>query len=264
MALTMVSPADAHPRRQFMRTGPHTEPDTMNALDYFGKGSGRDIELGAAGWILELENQSLANHFHEVDQFQIFLPAAGAMYQRDAIDSLVIQYTDAFTAYGPLIGKDEPFRFFTLRPKENNVYAFMPDEKDPRVQRGHRHDLVTPKPFAGHVVPLPGAVTVTDLIAADDGLRVVSLDAGPGAQLTVEAPESGKIGQFVYVSDGSAAYDGADYPAETLGWQRAEDGDAVLQAGPEGCRVIVFRFPTPGTDEVHAAEAAAAAGSTAG
>jgi len=77
----------------------------------------------------------------------------------------------------------------------------------------------------------------------------------------VQAPEAGKIGQFVYLSDGSATYDGEDLPAETLGWQRAEDGDASLEAGPHGCRVIVFRFPTPGTDEV---AAAMSAGGTAG
>lgn len=257
MALTMVSPTEAKPRRQFMRTGPRTEPDTMNALDYFGKGSGRDIELGAAGWILELDNQALANHFHDVDQFQIFLPAAGAMYQRDAIDALMVQYTDAYTAYGPLIGKDEPFRFFTLRPKASSVYSFMPDEKDPRVQRGHRHSIVAPKPFTGGNVPSPGTVAVVPLVDGhEDGLSVVALDAGPDASVLVEAPEAGRIGQFVYLSDGSAEYGGSDYPAETLGWQRAEDGDARLRSGPYGCRVIVFRFPSPGTDEVYAAAAA--------
>jgi hypothetical protein len=232
----------------------------MNALDYFGKESGRDITDGAAGWILELEDQALANHFHDVDQFQIFLPAPGAVYQRTPVDALTVQYTDAFTPYGPLVGKTPAFRFFTLRPKTSNVYAFMPDEKDPKVTRGHRHFNVTPEPVSAASRPAAGTVVTDSLIKLhEDGLEVLMLTVGPETALVVEAPGVGKTGQFVYLSDGSASYDGAVYDAETLGWQLPEDGDARFTAGRDGCRIIVFRFPTPGTDTLYATTTTAGA-----
>jgi hypothetical protein len=254
--MQMVSKEQADARIQPTRTGPEGDPVGMNALDYFGRSSDRVLDDGAAGWVLELDNQSLAAHFHDVDQFQIFLPSPGATYQRIPIDSLIVQYSDAYATYGPLVGTTPPFRFITLRPKQSDVYAFMPSERERLLYRGRRHVHVKPELLTPENCPEPGETRTESIIELhEDGLEVQMITCGPGASTVVWPREPGTMGQFVYLAVGSAELAGATYGAESLGWQLPEDGPSEFRAGPDGCQIMVLKFPFPSTDSVHAESA---------
>ena len=50
------------------------------------------------------------------------------MGKKDA-RAITFQYADAFTPYGPMIGRSEGFSFFTLRPISSGGFFAMPGNR---------------------------------------------------------------------------------------------------------------------------------------
>jgi hypothetical protein len=239
MTFTLIGPAQASIRRPIGRDG---RPRFIT--DYFGRSSSF---AGGDAFVIAQTNETLGAHFHPVDQFQILLGAPGSLYQRRAIDPMVVHYADAYTTYGPLIGADPPLRYFTLRAEPTTEIAFMPRDRAKLIKRGRRN-IKIPVDAPGELAVLaPGDVRWVEIIAAQsDGLRVAEVTAGPGTPVVL--PAATGSGEYSFVAAGSIDFAGRSFGQESLGWHTGGCGQVEVVAGDAGCRLLVFFFPYPSTN----------------
>jgi hypothetical protein len=53
-------------------------------------------------------------HFHQADQYQVVVQGGGRLGTHD-VGTVAVHYTDAWSAYGPIVAADEGISWFTLR-----------------------------------------------------------------------------------------------------------------------------------------------------
>ena len=115
-------------------------------------------------------------HFHEADQYQVILQGGGRLGTHD-VGTVAVHYTDAWSAYGPIVAADEGISWFTLRNTWDSGARYMP-ARDDRVRRQpHR----------------PGAVAwLTGLQwRARTGNCMHNASAPPSPAIIVSAPSPG-------------------------------------------------------------------------
>jgi hypothetical protein len=158
------------------------------------------VRLGQ-GWAPD--NGRLRTHYHEVDQFQ-WVVQGGGRFHGDSLVPGVLHYADAYQPYGPIDPAPEGLAFLTLRGATAFGAHYMPEE------RAHLASSLKdgPRPASARrslTFDLAGAVTAgdgwTDLMWADDDLRVAVTDLGEGAAV---APVTvGGDGAYVLVVTGA-------------------------------------------------------------
>jgi hypothetical protein len=151
-------------------------------------------------------------HFHDVDQYQIFLGAPGAVFQRTPLDQVLVHYSDAYSTYGPFSTSTEPMRFLTFRSKATRFIGYMPQDRDKLIRRGRRNihmkvDVASSRELA------PGTTEIETLFPTQDDLvAAFCLKAGP--QGIVKYP---------------------DRPVWSSGWLCIVDGDVNVGGVSYGC-----------------------------
>lgn len=180
-------------------------------------------------------------HFHDIDQFQIVVDGDCRMGKK-AADPVTFQYADAYTPYGPIVGVDQGFAFFTLRPIASGGFFPMPGNKHNMPGRAGRNiagrfDTSRPRPSAGAVVIEP---LMPDQI---DEVDAVGIRLGPGAQ-SVGMPSSGG-GQYYVICEGDVRTADKALPRQSVIHVPAGDPEPVLIAGAAGADVLVLQFAKP-------------------
>ena len=151
-------------------------------------------------------------HFHDIDQFQIVVDGQCRMGKKQA-NPVTYQYADAYTPYGPIVGKEEGFAFFTLRPIASGGFFAMPGNRHNMPCRAGRNlagkfDLNAPRPSIRECVE-------ESLMAPQaDGVDAVGFRLGPRAQLN--GPPSNAGGQYYLVCDGEVNGGNKPLPAGSL------------------------------------------------
>ena len=64
-------------------------------------------------------------HFHETNQFQVFVGGSGRLGKRRA-DPVTVQFAGGHTPYGPIAAEDRGIRYFTLRQAWDPGAKYMP------------------------------------------------------------------------------------------------------------------------------------------
>lgn len=186
-------------------------------------------------------NPRVAPHFHDVDQFQVIVAGDGRMGKKE-VKPITFQYADAFTPYGPIVGRDDGISFFTIRPVASGGYFPMPGSKQHMPGRAGRNISGI---FDVERDPLPAGEAAREPLmeTQPDGTFAEGLRLGPNASIAGLEATSGC--QFYLVCTGSLDQDGKTLPAKSL--IHVEPGEAApkLQAGPEGACVLAMRFPRP-------------------
>jgi hypothetical protein len=202
---------------------------------------------GPHGFLVE-EPRGYTNrpHFHSVDQFNVILPNAGTWFMRQDVDRVLVQYTDAFTTYGPFGSHGpDPLRFFTFRGAPAKVTGYMPGDRDKLVVRGMRRHA---EPIGRQLgqVPASGTVEVTQIIEQEaDGLQALLLSVGPDTKVPQVPEVDGSPGQFFCVLTGSVRCDAKEYGSESMGWRATSTAAPASVAGREGCDLLVLQLPVP-------------------
>lgn len=212
-------------------------------VDYFGS-PGR-IDANPQAFLVErlYPGARIAPHFHDVDQFQIVVGGDCMMGKKSAAP-VTFQYADAFTPYGPIVGVEKGFAFFTLRPVASGGFFAMPGNRHNMPGRAGRNiagkfDLERPS-------PAPQAVEHETLMSAqDDGVNAVGIRLGPHAETA--GPTSSSGGQYYVVCTGEVfeAGSGQALPRHSLIHVQAGDAPPVMRAGAAGADVLVLQFATP-------------------
>src|SRR6202012_3316282 len=88
-------------------------------------------------------------HFPQADQHQVVVQGVGRLGTHD-VASVAVPYTDAFSAYGPIIAADEGISWFTLRNAWDPGARYMPASRrqlrEARAKFQHREATCGPLP----------------------------------------------------------------------------------------------------------------------
>lgn len=180
-------------------------------------------------------------HFHDIDQFQIVVDGFCRMGKKDA-PPVTFQYADAYTPYGPIVGNEQGFAFFTLRPIASGGFFAMPGNRHNMPGRAGRNiagQFDTQRPALA-----AGDHTLEPLMAdQEDGVAAAGLRLGPGARGVGLASDGG--GQYYLVCRGEVNHLGKHLPERSVIHVEAGEPAPEFSAGPDGADVLIVQFARP-------------------
>lgn len=177
-------------------------------------------------------------HFHDVDQFQIFVGGGGRI-GANAAEPVTVQYADAFSPYGPIIAGERDIAYFTFRLSHATGGWRMP---------GHRH-LMPKRPgrnitcrFDGWEQALPaGKSEMKSLfLPQQDALAVIALRLGPEQRHDITF--ASRHGAYLLVCRGSATVASDLMQDRAIAHVTADDLPLSVVAGADGVSLLYLSF----------------------
>jgi hypothetical protein len=183
-------------------------------------------------------------HFHESNQFQVFVDGDGHFGKQPAAP-LTVQYANGHTPYGPIKAGSNGIMYFTLRQRWDPGAKYMPQMRD-RLVRGNQRQRLVGAPqllSAQALAQVESAHTQTLIEPEPDGLYALLCTLGSGQLMQLEDAARGG-GQYHVVVNGALLGD-ADSALDRWSCQYAfpEDGEVPVQAAQGGAQVLILRFP---------------------
>lgn len=183
-------------------------------------------------------NSEIAPHFHQANQFQVFVAGAGTL-GKHAIAPLTVYYTNAHTPYGPIRSGDAGLHYFTLRDDFDPGARFMPGARAELRPTSRR--TATSAPFTAPDAGRLGETARHAIIGPDeDGLGAWMISAPPHAPVGLRDP-AGDGMRFLMVVAGSVVDGAAALPPRSCVYVPPDETPA-LTAGAEGLFLLVLRF----------------------
>jgi hypothetical protein len=188
-------------------------------------------------------------HFHQADQYQVVVQGGGRLGTHD-VGTVAVHYTDAWSAYGPIVADDEGISWFTLRNAWDSGARYMPAAREQlraaRVRNfQHREATAPPLPVApvGHLARAVRVSCVTVIEQTSDGLATWRYRLPPAMNFSGPDPGDGG-GQFWIVLSGSALAGGKEgLPPNSCVFVAPDDGALTMTAGDGGAEVLCLQFP---------------------
>lgn len=218
--------------------------------DFLGKpGDGELKEHQPQAFLIEMSaNEVIVPHFHEVDQFQVFVAGSGSLGRsKEAAQPLTVHYADHHTGYGPITAGPQGYSYFTLRAKSDPgaVYLHKPGYREKLKPSGKRHGVAAGVTLSTEPVLMERKdVQVEPLmqeLGNGDGLGASLIRMGPGT--TFEGPDPAATGgQFYLVANGAAELESGSYAAWSPVFVPKTDRPLKLRAGPKGAEVLLLQF----------------------
>src|SRR6201994_1706941 len=151
MILTAKSDVQRETRRRRTGNGWHTTfiGENRNTLKQ-GQAAPEAGVLYPMAFLVEKDPHAVVKpHFHQADQYQVVVQGGGRLGTHD-VASVAVHYTDAFSAYGPIIAADEGISWFTLRNAWDPGARYMPASRrqlrEARARFQHREATCGPLP----------------------------------------------------------------------------------------------------------------------
>lgn len=180
-------------------------------------------------------------HFHETNQFQVFVEGDGKMGNR-AAKPLTVQYANGHTPYGPIEAGKDGVRYFTLRQYWDPGAKYMPKSRE-KLRRGNqRTRLKVGVPVLG-TAQRTGVSKETIFPSEDDGLAAELYRVGAKSQFDVLIdPTCG--GQYLIVISGELMLDGRAFDRWSTIFVTSDEASSKLASGSEGVELLVLQFPS--------------------
>jgi hypothetical protein len=238
---------DAEPDKR-----PATTPEglTFDVTPYFGSTvanagaphPGLGVLHPVAVRIDQRPNTVNAPHFHQANQFQVFVGGDG-LVGKHRVGGVTIHYAQAYTPYGPLCSSERGLSYFVLRNSWDPIAQFMPAKRELLKAAGRRPRTVMSATLEPAGAPLPAGVSCTPALEPQaDGLGAWRFRAPAGATFAGPAPASGG-GQFWLVLAGAdRAGETALTPMSCL-FVSPDEPPRNGEAGMNGLDVLVLQFP---------------------
>jgi len=190
-------------------------------------------------------------HFHGADQYQVVVGGSGKMGLHDT-GGIAVHYTDAFSAYGPIVAADDGIAWLTLRGGWDPGAKYMekPENRaELRASRDrHTHWEATTDPVPPLGEAALKAVTSAgceQILEGTYGLASWRYRLPPGTALTGPDPSSGG-GQFWVVVAGTLSAASATFlGVNSCVFVSPEDGALAAIAGPGGAEALCLQFRVP-------------------
>jgi hypothetical protein len=188
-------------------------------------------------------------HFHEADQYQVIVQGGGRLGTHD-VGTVAVHYTDAWSAYGPIVAADEGIAWFTLRNTWDSGARYMPAAREQlRAARAqnlqHREATAPPMPAASaaELARTDQLSCGTVIEQTPDGMATWRYRLPAGASISGPDPRGGG-GQFWIVLSGSAAAGGAALlPPNSCVFVAPDDRALAMMAGDGGAEALCLQFP---------------------
>lgn len=243
-----VAGAEALKRRREVKSGGTGEAHWRT--DFMGqRGNGTMIAAPQAFLIEMSADEVIVPHFHEVNQFQVFVAGSGSIGRSAPVTNPVtVHYADHHTGYGPITAGPQGYSYFTLRAVTDPgaVYLHRPGYREKLRPSGRRHALAAGIVLSTEPVLMNRTgVAIEHLmqeLAGENAPAVQLIRMGPATQMTGPDP-CGSGGQHWLILNGSLELDGASYAAWSTVFVAAGDAPLVFCSGPCGLEVIALAYP---------------------
>jgi len=177
-------------------------------------------------------------HFHQTNQFQVFVGGSGTVGKLRA-DPVTVQYAGANSPYGPIKGETDGINYFTLRQEWDSGAKYLPAQKELLV-KGRQRQIIGV--VSGTYLAPSGVITENIIDPCKDGLWAPYLRFSAGAKTTLPSASEGG-GQYHVVFAGSLIRDGEELPPLSIEFASPKAGEVKIEAGAEGLELIITRFP---------------------
>lgn len=209
--------------------------------DYLGQG--HQVWSGPQAYLVnQLDAGSeIYPHFHDVDQFQIFVRGSGRIGTH-SVSPVVIHYVDAYSPYGPIVANELGLGYLVLRLAAASGGWKMPESRNLIVGGPGRRTTLR---FDGYdKLPTEAGLVQRSTLwrPADDGLEISSFHIGPHSRLEGDAPAGG---QYIIVTAGALVHGATLLPKESLIFYERGEPPATLAASTQGATLLVLQFPLP-------------------
>jgi hypothetical protein len=182
-------------------------------------------------------------HFHETNQFQVFVDGTGRM-GKHAAAPLTVQYANGHTPYGPIVAGEEGVRYFTLRQQWDPGAKYMPQSRG-KLQKGNQRSRIKANIPVYDDAARAGRQTVrVERIfeGEPDGLSAAIYYLGEDDSLTLPNP-SATGGQYLVVASGVMVHDGKSFDRWSTIYVTTDEEAFEVQAGTEGLDLLLLEFP---------------------
>lgn len=183
---------------------------------------------------------TIGAHFHEVDQFQIFVRGEGKLGRHD-VDPVSVHFARAYTTYGPIESRGDGLSWMTLRPHRDLGAKMIDKYRDELVQK-HKDRAPWQTTKRAAFQPAASAGDLVDIIAGERGLAARALTLAPGGTLTAPNPADSPC-QYILVTRGSLVHAGQEKRSPAVVHVTPADGPYTIVAGPQGLECLVLNFP---------------------
>ncbi len=188
-------------------------------------------------------------HFHQADQYQVVVQGGGRLGTHE-VGTVAVHYTDAWSAYGPIVADEEGISWFTLRNAWDSGARYMPAAREQlraaRLRNSQHREATSPRMPVLAAAKLaradrPSCTTVIE--PTPDGMATWRHRLPPGASMSGPDPRAGG-GQFWIVLSGSASAGGAAFlPANSCVFVAPGDRALAVMAGDGGAEMLCLQFP---------------------
>lgn len=163
-------------------------------------------------------------HFHEADQFQIFVAGSGSLGGH-AVKPGFIHYADGYRAYGPIVADERGCSYVTLRPSFDTSHHMVSESAALARGRkgGQKIGQVDLSPAA-----MPGLKTI---FFRDDGVAAYQQVVSAGESVE---PVEVKGGSFGLILKGEAWIDGRLCSEGSCVWVGEGEACPPMMAGKDG------------------------------
>jgi hypothetical protein len=201
-------------------------------------------------FLVEKEPHAIVKpHFHQADQYQVVVQGGGRLGTHN-VGTVAVHYTDAWSAYGPIVAADDGISWFTLRNTWDSGARYMPGAREQlRTARAqnfqHREATAPPMPVASVSDLARGSQVSCDTILEQtpDGMATWRYRLPRGASVNGPDPRMGG-GQFWLVLSGSASTGGAAFlPPNSCVFVAPDDVALTVCAGDGGAEALCLQFP---------------------
>ena len=182
-------------------------------------------------------------HFHETNQFQVFVDGVGSMGKYPA-HPLTVQYANGHTPYGPIKASETGVKYFTLRQRWDPGAKYMPGARD-KLSKGNQRTRIkadipiTPKAERS-AMQSPSLEPIFEPEA--DGMAAWLLRVGPGNTAVTPDPSSSG-GQYLVVAAGELLLDGKPYNKWSTLFVTSDEPAPTITTTTDGVDLLVLQFP---------------------
>ena len=182
-------------------------------------------------------------HFHQQNQFQVFVGGSGAIGAH-ALAPVVVHYAGAHTGYGPLVAGPLGIQYFTLRPVAESGFISVAEHRERMIRGPKRHAqsqqiaISTPEAMRrldeiedSFVIPL-----------GEDGMGARLLRMPPRHSLEVEHLP-GCQGQFIFLLEGAVDLAGREIARWEQLYATRDEPIACLTATAAGAQLLCLSVP---------------------
>ena len=182
-------------------------------------------------------------HFHEPNQFQVFVEGDGRIGAHPTTP-LTVQYANGHTPYGPIVASAAGIQYFTLRQRWDPGAKYLPASRAKMVTGNQRARVKGGLRVSSEAQRMSRTAEAIDTVFAvePDGLAGWLYRMGPKQTCTLPDPAKGG-GQYLMVASGSMVSGGVEYARHSVAFISPDETAFFVVARETGLDLLVLQFP---------------------